>query len=100
MPEWVQKGVPSLRFEQHIYASDDQGWVNVNGRDRYQGDMISQELQLKEILPQQVILKYRGEVFSLPSLAIIEAWSNDSAVPQSTHVSSPTVNSVALPSLT
>jgi len=68
MPEWVQKGVPTLRFEQHIYASDDQGWVNVNGRNRYQGDMIAPELQLNEILPQQVILKYRGEVFSLPAL--------------------------------
>jgi len=34
MPAWVQEGVPSLRFEQHIYASDGEGWVNVNGRDR------------------------------------------------------------------
>lgn len=68
MPAWVQNGVPNLHFEQHIYASDGQGWVNVNGRDRYQGDMIAPELQLKKILPQQVILKYRGEVFSLPAL--------------------------------
>ncbi|WP_114327483.1 AAA family ATPase [Candidatus Colwellia aromaticivorans] len=68
MPAWVQNGVPSLHVEQHIYASNGQGWVNVNGRDRYQGDMITAELQLTEILPQQIILKYRGEVFSLPAL--------------------------------
>jgi len=68
MPAWVQNGVPNLHFEQHIYASNGQGWVNVNGRDRYQGDMIAPELQLKEILPQQIILEYRGEVFSLPAL--------------------------------
>ncbi|NQY87016.1 MAG: AAA family ATPase [Colwellia sp.] len=68
MPTWVQNGVPNLHFEQHIYASDGQGWVNVNGRDRYQGDMITPELQLREILPQKIILKYRGEVFSLPAL--------------------------------
>ncbi|MDX2366946.1 MAG: AAA family ATPase [Colwellia sp.] len=68
MPAWIQNGVPSLRFEQHIYASNGQGWVNVNGRDRYQGDMIAPELQLKDILPQQVILIYRGEKFSLPAL--------------------------------
>jgi type II secretory pathway predicted ATPase ExeA len=68
MPAWVQNGVPSLRFEQHIYASNGEGWVNVNGRDRYQGDMITSELQLSEILPQQVILIYRGEKFSLPAL--------------------------------
>jgi type II secretory pathway predicted ATPase ExeA len=68
MPAWVQNGVPTLHFEQHIYASNGQGWVNVNGRDRYQGDMIAPDLQLSEILPQQVILEYRGEVFSLPAL--------------------------------
>jgi general secretion pathway protein A len=68
MPAWVQNGVPKLRFEQHIYASNGEGWVNVNGRDRYQGDMITPELQLSKILPQQIILTYRGEKFSLPAL--------------------------------
>ncbi len=68
MPNWVQQGVPSLSFEQHIYASDGQGWVTVNGRDRYQGDMISADLQVSEILPQQVILSYQGQLFSLPAL--------------------------------
>ena len=68
MPAWVQKGVPNLHFEQHIYTSDNQGWVKVNDRDRYQGDMITPELQLDEILPQHVILIYRGEKFSLPAL--------------------------------
>ncbi|QBG35654.1 AAA family ATPase [Litorilituus sediminis] len=68
MPNWVQQGVPSLSFEQHIYASDGQGWVTVNGRDRYQGDMINADLQVSEILPQQVILSYQGQLFSLPAL--------------------------------
>ena len=68
MPAWVQNGVPNLQVEQHIYASNGQGWINVNGRDRYQGDMITSELQLSEILPQQIILIYQGEKFSLPAL--------------------------------
>jgi len=68
MPNWVQNGVPSLSFEQHIYASDGEGWVTVNGRDRYEGDMITNDLQVKAILPQKVILIYRGETFSLPAL--------------------------------
>lgn len=68
MPVWVQDGVPNMHFEQHIYASNGEGWVNVNGRDRYQGDMIAPELKLQEILPRQIILKYKGEVFSLPAL--------------------------------
>jgi len=68
MPSWVQEGVPSLRFEQHIYASDGDGWVNVNGRDRYEGDSIASGVVIDKILPQQIILIYRGEKFSLPAL--------------------------------
>jgi len=68
MPQWVQDGIPTLHFEQHIYATDGQGWVHVNGRDRYEGDQITEDVVLDEILPQQVILTYRGEIFSLPAL--------------------------------
>ncbi|MGL1955912.1 MAG: AAA family ATPase [Colwellia sp.] len=68
MPLWVQQGVPSLIFEQHIYATDGEGWVNVNGRDRYEGDQVAENLFIDQILPQQVILTYRGEKFSLPAL--------------------------------
>lgn len=68
MPNWVQNGVPRLNFEQHIYASDGEGWVTVNGRDRYEGDMITDDLRVKAILPQKVILTYRGKTFSLPAL--------------------------------
>ena len=68
MPAWVQQGIPNLTFEQHIYASDGEGWVNVNGRDRYEGDSISSGLIIEKILPRQVVLSYKGEVFSLPAL--------------------------------
>ena len=68
MPVWVQEGVPSMRFDQHIYASDGAGWVKVNGRDRYEGDSIANGVIIDKILPQQVILTYRGEKFSLPAL--------------------------------
>lgn len=69
MPLWVQNGVPQLQFEQHIYASDGQGWVKVNGRDRYEGDTIARELILVEILPQKVVLNFRGEKFTMPALS-------------------------------
>ncbi len=69
MPTWVQNGVPSLAFEMHIYASDGQGWVRVNGRDRYEGDYIARELLLNEIRPQQVILSFRGEKFTMAALS-------------------------------
>ncbi len=69
MPTWVQDGVPSLAFEMHIYASDGQGWVRVNGRDRYEGDYIGRELLLNQILPQQVVLSFRGEKFTMSALS-------------------------------
>jgi len=69
MPTWVQKAVPSLEFDMHIYASDGEGWVRVNGRDRYEGDKISEGLFLDKILPQKVELNYQGERFSLPALS-------------------------------
>jgi hypothetical protein len=68
MSQQLQNALPSLQFEQHIYASDSQGWVNVNGRDRYEGDYISDNLLVEKILPQQVILSFNGEKFSLPAL--------------------------------
>jgi len=69
MPAWVQDGLPQLQFDQHIYASDGQGWVKVNGRDRYEGDNIARELILVQILPQKVVLNFRGEKFSMRALS-------------------------------
>lgn len=68
MSAQLQNALPNLQFEQHIYASNGQGWVNVNGRDRYEGDYISDKLIVEKILPQQVILSFEGEKFSLPAL--------------------------------
>jgi general secretion pathway protein A len=69
MPAWVQSDLPSLSFEQHIYTSDGESWVKVNGRDRYEGDTISNELVLNHIYAQKVILTFKGEQFSLPALS-------------------------------
>lgn len=69
MPPWVQNGIPALQFEMHLYASDGQGWVRVNGRDRYEGDYIGRELLLNEIHPQHVVLSFRGEKFKMNALS-------------------------------
>ncbi|TWX54090.1 AAA family ATPase [Colwellia hornerae] len=69
MPAWVQSDLPSLSFEQHIYTSEGESWVKVNGRDRYQGDTISEELVLNYIYAQKVILTFKGQQFSLPALS-------------------------------
>lgn len=69
MPNWVQNGVPSLTFDLHIYASEGDSWVKVNGRDRYEGDKIAEDLILNTIYAQKVILTFKGEKFSLPALS-------------------------------
>jgi type II secretory pathway predicted ATPase ExeA len=68
MSQEIQNAIPALQFEQHIYASDGSGWVNINGRDRYEGDYIADGLKLNKILPQRVILSYQGKLFSLSAL--------------------------------
>ncbi|MBA6354551.1 MULTISPECIES: AAA family ATPase [unclassified Colwellia] len=69
MPAWVQSELPSLNFQQHIYTSEGESWVKVNGRDRYEGDTISEELVLNYIYGQKVILTFKGQQFSLPALS-------------------------------
>ncbi|MEW6982404.1 general secretion pathway protein GspB [Colwelliaceae bacterium 6471] len=69
MPEWVQQGVPSLNLEMHIYASDGEGWIRVNGDDRYEGQQINNDLSVEKILPQKVVLNFRGELFTLVALS-------------------------------
>ena len=69
MPAWVQNGVPKLNFEMHLYESDGFGSVKVNGQEKFVGDMISDDLELIAVERQLVILQYKGEQFSLPSLS-------------------------------
>ncbi|WP_448566776.1 AAA family ATPase [Thalassotalea ganghwensis] len=71
LPLSLRQALPELTFEMHIYASDGQGWVRVNGEDKYQGDMLSNELELTSILPQSLVLTFRGERFSVPALSSI-----------------------------
>ncbi|WP_057832485.1 AAA family ATPase [Colwellia sp. TT2012] len=68
MPKSLKNSLPSMTFEQHIYVSDGNGWVKVNGQDRYEGDYIGDNVVVEKILPQQVILSFQGETFSLPAL--------------------------------
>jgi len=69
MPTWLQNDLPSLSFEQHIYTSEGDSWVKVNGRERYEGDKITDKLVLDYIYAQKVILTFKGEKFSMPALS-------------------------------
>lgn len=69
MPSNFQNQVPSIDFTMHIYSSKGDGWVRVNGKDAYEGDVIAEGLTLKKIDVQNVVLEFKGEVFTLPSMS-------------------------------
>lgn len=69
MPVWLQNQVPSMQFEVHIFATDGAGWVRVNGRERYEGDIVAGDVKLESILQDKVILSLNGEQFTLPALS-------------------------------
>lgn len=69
MPVWLQDELPTIKFDMHIYATNGQGWVRVNGEDRFQGDNITSQLVIDRIEPQVVVLSYKGQQFSMPALS-------------------------------
>ncbi|MBT0585091.1 general secretion pathway protein GspB [Alteromonas oceanisediminis] len=61
--------LPSMAFSAHMYASSrDARWVRVNGQQLYEGEYITDEVQLINIEPQRVILSFRGDLFSMAAL--------------------------------
>lgn len=66
----LQRQIPSLRFEAHVYATDPkQRWIKVNGKDLQQGQWVTADIQVKEILPQYVVLQLNQTTFSVEALA-------------------------------
>ncbi|MGF1762351.1 general secretion pathway protein GspB [Aliivibrio kagoshimensis] len=66
--EFVGK-LPAMNFQTHIYASQaDRRWVKVNGVEATEGDDIALGVRLLEIKPREVIVDFRGETLSIPSL--------------------------------
>ncbi|MCO4797848.1 MAG: AAA family ATPase [Colwelliaceae bacterium] len=69
MPVEIQNTIPTLQFEMHIYATEGQGWVRVNGEDRREGEQIANGVVLTQILPQKVLLTYQQKQFTMPALS-------------------------------
>lgn len=70
LPQAFQDQVPSLNFSAHSYVSDSRKrLVKVNGKELREGDWITEQLQLRAILPSKVVLQMEGQPFSLPALA-------------------------------
>ncbi|MBU0912663.1 MAG: general secretion pathway protein GspB [Gammaproteobacteria bacterium] len=69
LDDLLQRQLPSLRFEAHVYATDaKQRWIKVNGKDLQQGQWVTADVQVKEILPQYVVLQFDQVQFSVEAL--------------------------------
>lgn len=65
-------GVPTLMYSQHDYRSSGESAVFINRERRREGDSVD-GVSVQEILPDSVILSYRGTVFRLRAL---NSWVN------------------------
>ncbi|SEA00894.1 general secretion pathway protein GspB [Alkalimonas amylolytica] len=66
----VQQQLPPIRFEAHVFASvPSRRWVKVNGRTLQQGQWLSTDIQVVEIHPNHVVLRYRQQEFSMAALS-------------------------------
>ena len=70
LPGTVQRKLPKMNFNQHIYSSNPtKRWVKVNGHERHQGDMIAPGVKLVKIESRDVILAFDGYEISMPALS-------------------------------
>jgi len=69
LPNDIQQALPKMVFTMHMYASDGNGWVRVNGQDLYEGDKISGKVVIVEIKPQRILLSYKKYYFMMPALS-------------------------------
>jgi len=69
-PQWYQNLVPALEFTTHIYASEkNERWVRVNNQVVKEGELITSEMRLVSIEPQQVIIEMQKRRFTLAALS-------------------------------
>ncbi len=70
LPQTVLAQMPSMSFSAHMYASNPQDrWVRVNSRRVSEGEFISNNLILKKIEAEQVVLDFRGTEFTMNALS-------------------------------
>lgn len=69
LPASVQLQVPEFTILAHVYASNpDKRWLNVDGAELQQGDMIGDALRIIEIRPRDVVLEVAGTEFKVPAI--------------------------------
>ncbi|QIR15276.1 general secretion pathway protein GspB [Shewanella aestuarii] len=69
LPASVQLKVPEFNINAHVYSTDPNNrWLNVDGEELQQGDIIQGKLTIIEIRPRDVILEIDGQEFKVPAI--------------------------------
>ncbi|ABV35697.1 general secretion pathway protein B [Shewanella sediminis HAW-EB3] len=69
LPAGLQLQVPEFNINAHVYSSaPDNRWLNVDGAELQQGDMIGGKLEIIEIRPRDVVLAIEGTQFKVPAI--------------------------------
>lgn len=69
LPASVQLSVPEFNIVAHVYSSaPNNRWLNVDGKELQQGDMIQGKLTIIEIRPRDIILEINGQEFKVPAI--------------------------------
>ncbi|MGX9462636.1 general secretion pathway protein GspB [Shewanella sp. A14] len=69
LPASVQLQVPEFTINAHVYSTvPSNRWLNVDGVELQQGDMIKNTLTIVEIRPRDVVLEINGEQFRVPAI--------------------------------
>ncbi|MEZ9822511.1 general secretion pathway protein GspB [Shewanella sp. 10N.286.45.A1] len=69
LPAGLQLQVPEFNINAHVYSSvADNRWLNVDGKELQQGDMIQGKLTIVEIRPRDVVLSIEGTEFKVPAI--------------------------------
>lgn len=69
LPAELQLQVPEFNIVAHVYSTNEsQRWLNVDGAELQEGDMIGGKLKIISIRPRDVVLEIRGTQFKVPAM--------------------------------
>lgn len=73
LPQSFKDALPTLMYLRHDYRSDASGRVTINRREAGVGESVAAGVTVVEILPDAVVLDFRGQTFRLRALS---SWVN------------------------
>lgn len=69
LPAGLQLQVPEFNIVAHVYSTDpSQRWLNVDGSELQEGDMIAGKLKIISIRPRDIVLDIQGTQFKVPAI--------------------------------